>query len=288
MKNNIKIIIGFLIIVFGYTFLPSCNVINPKEEIPTFIQVDSVTLSDNAAIEEGTLSHKIVDIWAYSNNQLLGAFQVPARIPVLGSDNKNISLVAGVWENGLSGNREKYGFLTIDTLTLQTQPATTVKHVAKYQYRDNITVVQNEDFEQGNSFIFKDGDTTLVKTYTSNEVFEGLSSGKIYLHDSIKTSKIISASSFSLTAGNQSFLEINYKSDFPFSVLLETYFNTNYLTETLVGVNAKNYWNKMYIKLSDKPIQFPGATFKILFSMALPDGVTKGNFYIDNVKIVSL
>jgi hypothetical protein len=79
-----------------------CNAINPAEKVPTYIQIDSVQVLNMVPAKHGSVSHKITDVWVYYNLQLLGAFELPAKIPVLADGKGQLQVVAGIWDNGLS------------------------------------------------------------------------------------------------------------------------------------------------------------------------------------------
>jgi hypothetical protein len=282
-----KLLQLFYLLVFSILYT-SCNVINPTEEIPTFIQVDSIKLIDNPLIDEGTLSHKIKDVWVYADNQLLGGFELPAKIPVITSGNKTeINMVAGVWENGLSGTRAKYNFLTLDTLTLFEKPTATIKHTPVFQYRTADSLLLNEDFEQGNAFKRNGADTSIEKTNNVSEIFEGIWSGKINLNDTIKTASSIMINPFQMKSGKEYFLELNYKADIPFEVYLQANFNGTFVNIILIGIKEKSTWNKIYISLSSLATQFNGSDFKLLFKTDLPTGKNKGLVSLDNIKIIT-
>jgi hypothetical protein len=61
----------------------SCELINPVEEIPSFIQIDSFVMEDNVLADEGSLSHDIRDAWVFIDDEMIGIYELPARIPIL-------------------------------------------------------------------------------------------------------------------------------------------------------------------------------------------------------------
>lgn len=270
--------------------LQGCNMINPKETIPTFIQIDSVQLLATNPSLHGSVSHKITDVWVYYNRQLLGAYQVPAKIPVLASSNGELEILAGIWENGLSGTRAKYPFYTLDTFYFSPQPGKIISHQPVFNYRpvDSLnTSYFFEDFEQGNSFERLFGDTTFVKTSDPSEVFEGSWSDKLDLHDTITSGQAISIQQFTLPSDKMCYVELNYKSDIPF--VMRTKVTKSGASETLdmIGINASpSKWGKIYFNFGPYVATYQNAAFKFVFEAKLPDGVTQGKVLIDNFKVI--
>ena len=101
---RLNYILSFLCFLF---MLQGCNLVNPKEDIPTYISMDSVFLQSTVPVIHGSVSHKITDVWVYYNRELLGAYQLPARVPVIAKSRGQLQIVAGIWEDGLSGIRAK-------------------------------------------------------------------------------------------------------------------------------------------------------------------------------------
>lgn len=279
--------------LFTFTFiafwLQSCNMVNPNESIPTFIQLDSVNLVSTAPNIHGSVAHKITDVWVYYNRQLLGAYQLPAKVPVLASGRGELQVLAGVWENGLSGIRSKYPFYTLDTFAFTASPGNIIKHIPVFNYRTADSVLPSyfiEDFEQGNSFQTYDGDTTFLKTDSSAFVFEGTFSNRLQLKDTLTHGSCITIQEFSLPSDKICYIEINYKSDIPFVFRTLVSKNGSSNTYDVTGINSNSKWSKIYINFGDYVANYPGATFKFIFDAVLPSGTSHANIMIDNFKII--
>ncbi|HRC92920.1 MAG TPA: hypothetical protein PLQ16_12225, partial [Bacteroidia bacterium] len=57
----------FTVIAFA-SLMQACNLINPAEPTPAYIQIDTINLTTNLTTQ-GSASHKIVDAWVYVDNQ---------------------------------------------------------------------------------------------------------------------------------------------------------------------------------------------------------------------------
>ena len=267
----------------------ACNMVNPTESIPTYIKIDSVQLISTDPLIHGSVSHKITDVWVYYNRQLLGAFQLPAKVPVLSTVRGELQIVAGIWENGLSGMRAKYPFYSLDTFSFNPSPAGIIDHIPTFNYRtaDSLsTVYLNYDFEQGNSFGPLYGDTTFIKTNTPEDVFEGNWSDKLELSDTTKFGQSATVIDYTLPNDKMCYLELNYKNDVPFELKAEVNQSSNVFNVKLIGVNTSDKWGKIYVNFGTIAASYPNATFKFVIEATLPAGRTYGKVLIDNFKII--
>jgi hypothetical protein len=62
--------------------LPSCDIINPEEEVPSFIRIDSFSFKTEYATQ-GFPSFDIPDAHVYVDNKLIGIYELPAQVPVM-------------------------------------------------------------------------------------------------------------------------------------------------------------------------------------------------------------
>lgn len=276
-------------IVFYILILQACNMINPKETIPTFIQIDSIHLAPTVPSKHGSTSHKITDVWVYYDRQFLGAYELPAKVPVITEGRGQLQIVAGIWDNGLSGTRAKYPFYTVDTFTFTASPAQTIYHTPQFTYRTTDTPAITyfvEDFEQGNGFAKYSGDTSMVRTNTPGELLEGDWSGKITLDTAATSAETITIESYSLPANQNAYLEINYKSEAPISMQIRVYYQGTWTNYDIIGLKARDNWTKVYLKLSGFSATYQNAKFRFIMSSSLPSGMNKAMVLIDNFKII--
>ena len=280
---------SFLFLTFFVMVFQACNMVNPKESIPTYIQIDSVHLQSTVPAIHGTVSHKITDVWVYYERQLLGAFPLPAKVPVITDHNGQLQVIAGIYEDGLSGYRAKYPFFTVDTFSFSPSPGGVVTHIPNFIYRTVDTPATYyfvEDFEQGNSFEKFGGDTTFVKTSLPGEVFEGAWSDKLELHDSITSGKCVTVQSFTLPSDKMCYIELNYKSDIPFVIRTEVNYAGIKSTMDMTGVNPTSKWGKIYFNFGSYVATYANATFRFVIESSLPSGTTSGTVLIDNFKVI--
>lgn len=269
-----------------------CNIINPAEDTPTYVNIDSFKMTITDPIKEGSNSRNINSVWVYYNNNPVGVFDLPCRVPVITEGNSGQILVApGISLNGFQDLQQQYPFYLFDTMTLQSNPGGQVNFTPTTRYISSAKFPFKEDFEVGNSFTEfypgVTGDTSIVKTSKASDVYEGGGSGYIYLDANNPTSENISGTGFSIGKG-ESYLEINYKCSVPFQVGLYSTATSgvDVYDENIGGVKASSVWKKIYISLATYTGTYPGTNYKVLIKSSLPDGYTDGYVLLDNIKVV--
>lgn len=279
-----------IFILFLFMLQYSCNVVNPSEGIPTYIQIDSVKLLSTMPEKHGSVNHKITDVWVYYNREILGAFELPARVPILATGRGQIQVLAGVYEDGLSGTRNKYPFYNVDTFTFDASPTEQIKHTPIFTYRTADTpaiTYRIEDFEQGNIFVKRyNNDTTIFRSNAPGDAFEGDWCGKVVFQDTLDNMECITSSSYFLPPGREAYMELNYKSDVAFAIRTEFEYNTTFFTDDVITLKASSKWNKIYVKLGGFAQAYQGASFKFILKAEKPTDMSTANLYFDNFKII--
>jgi hypothetical protein len=266
--------------------IQACNIINPVEKTPYFLTIDSVQLKSFNASLHGETSAKITDVWVYENNNLLGGFEVPARIPILADSGSNIDIQAGVLRNGIADDRLKYPYYKLESMPLNWAAGTT-KHVSPsftYVPFDQMKMYINEDFEIGNAFLPLNVDTTIQ---IAGAAKYGSKCGVMYLDATHKQSQNIHQDKLELLPNQKYYLEVDYKSDVPIAIdILCTSANGTTAINPLGGIKPKADWNKIYFDIGALVDAVRTKNYNVIISSYLPEGQTTGTAYIDNVKIV--
>jgi len=103
---RIKLLITVISIA---SIIQACNIINPAEPTPSYIQIDTIKLTTDITTQ-GSASHKIVDAWVYVDNQAVGAYEMPCKIPVLASGQHTIYIQGGILLNGINATHLQYPY----------------------------------------------------------------------------------------------------------------------------------------------------------------------------------
>jgi hypothetical protein len=267
-----------------------CNIINPPEQIPTYVRIDSFSVSGDPAVT-GSNSHKITSAFVYFNNAPVGIFDLPASFPLIADKPGTLTILPGVDFDGLSGYQVVYPLYLGDTMSLTPSPGVEQHFDANTKYIQGAGLQSNDEFEQGvgfsNTFQKLSGDTTIVNTANPADVFEGHGSGIIALgsHDS---ATIISRNGIAITTNKNTYIELNYRSNCPIwvgmSVLLSDGSRYN---EYIVGLNKRDDWGKIYIGADDFIGPHQGTDYKIIIHTERPSTVANGVVNLDNIKIIN-
>jgi hypothetical protein len=291
-KRTFLPLLFLLLILQGILLFPSCG---KPELIPTYIHIDSIALNTNPG-QDGSNSHAIADAWVYVDNNLVGAFELPATIPVPYSGSHLLQIFPGIKENGTSAERMAYPFYTLWTTTMNMVKGTktTVKPVSAYTSFSH-PFDWREDFElPGISLTDNIGtDTTIIQDTV--RPFEGHASGSVYLDG--KPGKAIGSfhSHFQCQSsvqfarpesGTEVYLEVNYRCNAPFTMGLVNPSNSQFIQ--YLTLNATNYWKKEYIRLTDLMTGLPvGGNYIVYFAMDRdPLFAGTAEMHIDNIKLI--
>ena len=280
MRSGLLIIV-LLAIVWG----SGCNIINPDEQIPTYVHVDSFKFIDDRPGLTGSVSHDIKSVWAFFDGQTVGVFDLPANIPVLAGKEGELKLAPGIDNQGLTTYQELYPFYTIYTTSLSPEPGKVVTLVPETKYVTDIKAFK-EDFEsQGMSLVKLSGDTSFIRVTDQDKVFEGGGAAYLQLNTSMPNSESIMA--IGTKPVDNAFLEFNYKANVDFTVGIYV-FGVN-TSSYLAGVTGKgDGWKKFYVNIYNYIKQYPNATnLGILIKSSLPEGQTDGYVLLDNIKVIS-
>jgi hypothetical protein len=272
-----------LSLVFFTAAFQSCEIINPAEKVPTYLHVDSFQFIPNSTM--GSSSHKINSVWVYFDNQPLGAFDLPATVPILTDNPGVITLWPGVVFSGLKDINTRYPFYTLDTLTINPSQGQVINIYPKTTYFADTTLnVTLQDFDISSGSTLLSGDTGLVRTGDPNYVFEGGYSGLIYLDNQQNSQNVVLGS---FPAGKETFLELDYKGTLAFGIGVQAQdVNSQFITEVVLTVKPKATWNKLYVGLQDFISKYPTGPYRIVITVSEPSPTT-GFVALDNLKVIS-
>jgi len=256
----------------------SCAKKLPNNGIPFYLLIDSTSVSANE-ITQGSSSSKIDEIWVEMGSQNLGVYELPARIPVLAEPGDyTVFITAGIKNKGISGQRSKYPFYASESFDISLGNTQEVKLSPIFKYFDITQFIIKENFETSNNF---GSNMTVVN---DANVFEGTNSGIMNVPPlnvvESKTNTVI------IPRGSVAYIEFNYKSNIPFRVGYEYFESGAMARNTLVTVNGKETWSKMYIELTADISQTQSDVFSFFINTNNADSTTTAQIYIDNFKVL--
>lgn len=272
----------------------SCVKNNPD---PSWLQVTEWTLEANPDLngEEGQLTHKLTDAWVYIDDQLIGVFEVPFKIPILKNGFSKIRLYPTIRVNGIAATKMRNEHLEafeieaelIQNQTLQINPVT--------HYKSNVSF-WIEDFEDINIKLTDDPNTSSAHLNLANDTlkwFNGNYYGRVLLNaqDSMWIAYTNQDQQLSIPKNKQAMLEIDYCNSVPFTHYL-LFVNSNGTNENLMPTMNKSpmnmlRWKKIYILLSEVITAGPNNSNYIQAFKAFYDASISNNLIlIDNIKVV--
>lgn len=293
MKFSLSIKLVFLSVIVALIY-NSCNFINPDETAPSYIQVDDFSFDPAPTISElgSSSSTKIKDVWVYVDNDFQGAYELPARFPVLKTGNHNIILTPGIFLNGIATTRSPYPFYKGSFHNVDLPANGTIKLNPVTSYYDAVKCAYCESFEGSGFSLAKTiiSDTIMYQLPAGDpNVFEGTGAGVVYLDDNHPFFEVASTSAVPLPgSGVPVYLEFDYKINQEMKAgLLVTYANSTAVQIPIITLNPTTGWNKIYIQLGYTVSAYPGSSgFKVYFGAVKDAGVSNPVFYLDNIKIL--
>ncbi len=282
----------FLLLLLVALLAVSCQKAS-ELDIPSYIAIDTISL-DVAGLQ-GTASEKILDAWVYTDNDLEGAFELPAKFPVLKAGSSQLLIQPGIKMNGMAETRVPYPFykpLSIP-VTLNRKTVTSLGHLHT-SYKTSTVFEWMEDFENPNLTLDNTArssisyerynDPSLAAAFPS----EGnLFDARIRISSDSATFESTSHDYLALPKdGSEVFLELNYKSNCAFTVGLFIYGATT-VQQSILVVNPSENWNKIYINFTPTVSLNNSATdFKVFITARKAEGGADADIRLDNIKLL--
>ncbi|MCF8218474.1 MAG: hypothetical protein K9I29_06500 [Bacteroidales bacterium] len=287
--NRIKIILFFIL----FAGLWGCEIIDPEDPVPGYIYIEDIETQTTAG--EGTARQNFSEAWVFLDQDLVGAFELPARIPVIAEGKHTIGVKPGIKINGISSTRSGYPFVEQYETEVDIEKEKIDTLHPKTHYFDEVKFPWNsagqEDFEQGGVSLdsTKESDVQIIRQGTT--VFEGNQSGLIELDSAGMKFQIESTTLFPYPGQNVPvFLELHYQADNSFVVGTKLYLNTGNIKQNpiLIVRPHKDTWNKIYINLTPTLTRENRTTeYQIYFSGNVNQDMNNAKIYLDNIKLVT-
>jgi hypothetical protein len=272
--------------------LSACIKNNPD---PSWIEVNPFVLVSNPALSgsEGQLTKDFRDVWLYIDDQMIGCFQTPFKIPILKEGNVNIKIYPAVRNNGIATDKKIYPFMNVYEINskLIKNQTLTVNPVTSYVNNVNYWI---EDFEDASIKIQDDPNTSLASLFISSDnltPFNGFNYGKVVLTELDSVWVANTSEQLPIAKNKPCFIEVDY-------------YNTNSFVQGFLALNTNGSiyqdnagfneqpvstvkWKKMYIELTELiGNSANGSNFIQTFKAKLDSLQTETFICIDNIKIV--
>jgi len=286
-----KVLFSVIIII---AVSAGCSKRDDDSLVPSYIRIDRMGLS--TTYEQGTASHRISDVWVYVDETLIGAFELPATVPILAEGLQRVTIRPGIKMNGIASTRTIYPYFNpiVKTLNLVRDSVIVITDTIT-AYRSNVYFPWMEGFELNSYSMEITSKSTVGFGKTGDPSQKFILPGEIneysaYFHLPADTSifELITKESFEFpSAGSEVFLEMNYKTDNVLVVGVH-YLATGILVQRpLLYLHPSDKWNKVYVNLTVPKYDTPNATdFRIFVGAQTESGREEANLYLDNLKLI--
>jgi hypothetical protein len=285
---------AFIFIILTTTFSSGCEKKNDPDLIPSYLHIQQIGL--NSTYQQGTSSQKITDAWVYVNETLIGAFELPATVPILAEGEQKITIRPGIKINGISNTRTIYPFFTdLKKNLILVRDSVVNFNDTITSYRESATFPWIENFDLSG--------ITLDTTRKSTVGIRKISDPDLIFHNpgednnySAFISMDADTAVFEATTtqtydfpndGSAIFLEMNFLTNHPLVVGVFYTASGIRVQRPLLILNKTDQWNKIYVNLTVPTYDTPGAKdFQIFFGTQKEDGTEEAKIYLDNIKLV--
>lgn len=269
-----------------------------QELIPAYVRIEPFVVDAGG----DAAWHKITDGWLYVNGEFLGAYTLPAEVPVLAEGLSEVLVFPGVKENGITGTPNIYPILTRYDQDYTLVPGQSVTVRPNATYNDDVKFpwpIERGSFDAGATSTLtlenRDQDEAINLELTSDGAFSGRS--LLLQVDTAHRLMQVATELVSLPAtfAREVWMEMHYRNDLPFTL----YLIGRDITGSEVPVPVFQFnpredgnWNKIYINLTESLITLQDYDqYRLLFQLSLQPDIqgnlpaTAGKVYIDNIRL---
>ncbi|MBK8427804.1 MAG: hypothetical protein IPL27_18350 [Lewinellaceae bacterium] len=267
------------------------------EAIPAYLQLEPFAVN----AQGGAAGQKITDGWLYVNGEFLGAYTLPATVPILADGESEVWVFPGVKKNGLVETPDIYSMMKRDDRDYNLTPGQTTVIQPITDYDANTVYawdLNRGSFDGGTVLLLEARDDDPVTNFalTSDGAFGGVGRSVSMKVDTAHALIEIAVEQVPLpTAGAQeTWLEIHYRNDVPFELwLLGTRgLSTQELSQAVYYFNTSDNWNKTYFNLTEFVVAMQQDKYRLFFRVALPKDAagkytqTEGTVRLDNIRLL--
>jgi hypothetical protein len=279
----------YFLLFCSFIFSVSCNKDKLKAPKSSFLVVNNVTLKTNYSTQ-GANTHKITDMWYYVNGEFRGVFPIGGVMPIVAEGEAEITLFAGIKNNGISSTRIPYAAYDSRTFKLSIAAGQTYTLSPEFEYNSTSYFYYHDDFDAGSgsgSHFISDGnancrlttaaETSLAFGGTGNSYYMTMSSAQ-------PVARLLQSIGTYLPAGGSVvYVELNYKCNQIMTVGIIGGGSDRREAITLNKTDGE--WNKVYVQLTNIVSVQPFYSSYQVFIEAVKY-VDTPEIYVDNVKLI--
>lgn len=278
---------------FACVLLSGCSLFGTDDGVPAYVIVPALDFTTDYQ-SEGSSSVFVSELWVFADARMIGAYELPASIPVLKEGLTELQFFAGIKNNDNPRSRIIYPFFNDHKEVVDLSPLRFDTIIPEFRYLPNATIRLVDDFESANVFSLDFGSQgTMERTADPDLVYEGSRSLQVNLSESEVIARIkTNEQQYDLPQNRLCFLEVNFRSNNSVAVGLEATGNFGQQRDFTAVISPREGneiiagWRKLYIDLSGITSIYPNASFEVVFECIKDPGNTTAAFWLDNVKIV--
>ena len=259
------------------------------EQAPAFVTVEGFALNTPGL---GGTTEAISEVWAFTGNTYVGAFRLPARIPIHGAVGETqVRLQAGVRRNGISAQPEIYEFYQTVERVVELRPGETVDlGTLPLTYRNDVQFGFIENFEANTSRVFIDplqGEGALLPS--DDNPRSGAFSGKLTITADEPVVTLGTVQRYAGLLANRPvvWLEVDFRSDVPVVWGVAGTSSDGFPVQLADPTSApRNDWTKIYFDLTEIVNRANTDPLQVFFSARLPSGVEEAEVFLDNIRLL--
>ncbi len=263
------------------------------DKVPSYVMIPAVSVTTST--DQGSSTSRITDVWVYADEESMGVWELPARVPVLREGNSTITITPGIKRNGYYDDRIRYPFYTSWTGSVNVVPTEGVTISPVVTYIDQTSFWIEAFSDPGIQLnLTPASDTSLIiyDAATNADIsVDGTNFAGIMLDDDHRYIRVYTDVGFNVFGGPV-FLEMDYRNDVTFTVGIQYVENGLassapylYVVPTMQA-DGNMPWNKIHVDLS--PVFNVGGISQRNFylEVSLPVSRMEGQVYFDNIKLL--
>ncbi len=273
-------------------FLAACA---KSDNVPAFVEIEGASLVTSTG--QGGATIKATDAWVTLDEQLIGVWELPARIPVLGEGARTLGMELAVKRNGAFDDRVRYPFYKPWQQTVDLRREGTVEVNPQTSYVDDANI-WFEGFEDPFSLFANSAssDTQLIRftpaTHPELLFLENGPCAGFRLDSDHPYARVHTDVDFE-SFGGPCFLEIDHRGDLQVVVGVQYFADGLERTEPYIYLPATHRsdgtmpWSKVYVDLSGF-FNSPVSERDLFIEALLPSGNASAQVYFDNIKLLRI
>ncbi|HPG05337.1 MAG: hypothetical protein H6561_22535 [Lewinellaceae bacterium] len=277
-----------VILIFAGGFISGCF-----KDIPAFTYLELHPAIFYLRNSEINSDQDITEYHLYGSEGFLGAFRTNAIAPIgFPSYNKNITIFPGVRENGLQLYPAFYPMLEPAIIAPSTQPGSTESIQPVFTYKDGVKFRWLEPFRDQLSLdLDLDQDSFTHLRILPGIGIGGTGAGTANLTKAHPVIEVTTSAALTQLPkdGTPIWMEMHYKGDVLLQIGLRGVApGLNPVINYKLALFPKADWNKIYINFTPD-VQLSDLTeYQVVFRAELPDTLSEGSVYLDNIKLLHL